>query len=108
MALKVKKRISELKLQDPVATKQVAQVVEAVHALQDTITEYAIVSVTFLAPDTDIEVTHGLGRAPLGYYPIRKSAACDVYDGTAPANRSNTRTVVLRGTNAAQVLLRFF
>lgn len=108
VVVSVKKRIPDLQLQDPVATKQVREVAEAVHTLQDTVTEYSIISVTFPAAGVDVEVTHGLGRAPLGYYPIRKSAACDIYDGTPAPNRTNTRTVVLRGTAVATCVLRFF
>jgi hypothetical protein len=101
-------KIPTVVLQDQVATKVVKDIADQVHRLQDELLEYAIVTVAIVTPGTSVEVTHGLGRAALGYYPIKKSAACDIYDGIAPAYLSNTRSIWIRGTAAATVTLRIF
>lgn len=41
------------------------------------------IEVTFpSAPNTEQAVYHSLGRTPVGYVVVRKSAACDIYDSS--------------------------
>ena len=60
------------------------------------------VSVTFAAPNVDQTVTHNLGRIPVGYIPMTKSATCDVYTGSVGATKTQ---ITLRGTTTSTVLL---
>lgn len=60
------------------------------------------VSVTFAAPNVDQLVTHNLGRIPVGYIPMTKSAACDVYTGSVAGTKTQ---ITLRGTTTSTVLL---
>lgn len=32
--------------------------------------------------NTEMRIPHGLGRLPIGYWPVRKDRACNVYDGS--------------------------
>lgn len=64
-----------------------------------------VIDVSFLAANTDTSVSHGLGRVPSRYFPISKSAACDVYAGTAPSTSS---TLILKGSAIATVTLVVF
>lgn len=44
------------------------------------------VYVDLLAPaaaNTQLAIPHSLGRTPIGYLPVRKDRACDVYDSSA-------------------------
>lgn len=43
------------------------------------------VTVIFADADTERKVPHGLGRVPVGYIPVRKDRACDIYDSTETA-----------------------
>lgn len=43
-----------------------------------------IMSITFLAADTDSSVAHGLGRIPTGYIQVSSNAAMSLYDGSVP------------------------
>ena len=106
--MKRKTRVAKLALPDPLTTRSVHEVTDEVHKLQDLVTEYEILVVTFPSAGSDVEVTHRLGRAPVGYYPIRKTAECDVYDGSNAVNRNNTRTIILRGSASSTVTLRLF
>jgi hypothetical protein len=47
--------------------------------------------------NVDQALTHNLGRLPAGYIVMSKSAACDVYNGSAPATQTQ---LTLRGTVA--------
>jgi hypothetical protein len=64
------------------------------------------VSVTFAAPNTNQVVTHNLFRLPVGYIPVEKVAACDVYDGSPVAK--TTTQITLKGTVATTVTLFIF
>jgi len=57
-----------------------------------------------VAPNTDFTVTHNLGRLPVGYWPMQKDRACDVYTGSVAAT---TTQLTLRAT-AASAVLRLF
>lgn len=59
-------------------------------------------TVVFPAPNTDVTVTHNLGRIPVGYIPMTKLAACDVYTGSVAPT---TTQLTLRGTVATTVTL---
>lgn len=56
------------------------------------------------APNTDFTVTHNLGRLPVGYWPMVKDRACDIYTGSVAA--TNTQ-LTLRATVASAVLRLF-
>jgi hypothetical protein len=56
------------------------------------------------APNTDFTVNHNLGRLPVGYWPLQKDRACDVYTGSIPATSTQ---LTLRAT-AASAVLRLF
>lgn len=45
--------------------------------------------------NTDFTITHNLGRVPVGYIPMTKSAACDIYTGSVAAT---TTQLTLRAT----------
>ena len=51
------------------------------------------------ANNTPTIIVHNLGRVPLGYYVVRKSAACDIFDGTVAA--WTTANISLETTNDA-------
>jgi hypothetical protein len=56
------------------------------------------------AVNTDFTVTHNLGRIPVGYLVMSKSAACDVYTGSVGATKTQ---LTLRAT-VAGVTLKLF
>lgn len=60
------------------------------------------VLVTFAAANTDQLVTHNLGRIPVGYLLMTKSASCDVYTGSVGATKTQ---ITLRGTTTSTVNL---
>src|SRR5208282_6099789 len=55
-------------------------------------------------PNTDFTVTHNLGRIPVGYLPMSKAAATDVYTGSVPATATQ---LTLRAT-ATGVAIKLF
>lgn len=55
------------------------------------------VTVTFSAANADQMVNHNLKKAGVKYFPISKSAACDIYSGSAT---SSTAGINLRCTTA--------
>jgi predicted secreted protein len=44
-----------------------------------------LVTVSFTAADTDVEIRHGLGFVPQNYFVVGCSAAMNVYDGSEDA-----------------------
>jgi hypothetical protein len=42
----------------------------------------SLVTVNFTAANTQVQVTHGLGRVPQGYFFAGGNAAATIYDGT--------------------------
>lgn len=63
------------------------------------------ISVTTPAtPNTDFVVTHNLGRLPVGYWLMRKSAACDIYTGGTAATVTQ---LTLRATVASVDVVLF-
>ncbi len=80
---------------------------DTVNGKLDFATNFAckIIDVSFTAANTDTSVNHGLGRVASKYFPISKSAACDVYAGTA---QSTSSTLILKGTAIATVTLVVF
>ena len=62
-----------------------------------------IISVQFGAPNSDVTVAHLLGRPPIGYIPIRLSAAMTLFDGTKNPTSSNI-TLQSSAEGNAQVL----
>lgn len=63
------------------------------------------VSVTFLSANTNTSVSHGLKKTGVKYFAVKKTAACDVYDGTGQTSSS---TMSLKGSAAATVTLILF
>src|SRR5882762_11400739 len=57
-----------------------------------------------VAPNTDFTVNHNLGRLPVGYWPMQKDRACDVYTGSVVATKT---ALTLRATVASAVLRLF-
>jgi hypothetical protein len=55
-------------------------------------------------PNTDMTITHSLGRIPQGYLVMSKSAACDLYTGSVVAT---TTQITLRAT-VSGVTLQIF
>lgn len=65
-----------------------------------------VLSNRWYATNADVLIVHALGRIPIGYYIVRKSITCDVYDGAA---EWTTQTITLRITNdAADTVLAIF
>ncbi len=60
------------------------------------------VSVTFTAASTSVTVAHGLNKLGVNYIPVKKTAACDVFNGTGTATNSS---ISLQGTAASTVTL---
>lgn len=58
------------------------------------------IEVKFTASGVDVVVAHGLGRVPVGYFVVGKSAGVTVYDGAAS---SSADYLVLRATGAGTV-----
>jgi len=63
------------------------------------------VDVTFAVANTDQAIPVALASRPSMYVPIRKSAACDVYDGANAGSDWTPNKIVLRSTVAATVTL---
>ena len=62
---------------------------------------------TFVTPgavNTDFTITHNLGRIPVGYHVMQKSASCDIYTGSVPA----TATQLTLRASAAGVTVKVF
>ena len=57
-----------------------------------------------VAPNTDFTITHNLGRIPVGYWPMQKDRACDVYTGSVAATKTQ---LTLRAAVASAVLRLF-
>ena len=74
------------------------------HLQPDNIDGVWIAVTTPVAINTNFTVTHNLNRLPSGYVPWRKSAACDVYDGTVAATVTQT---TMKATGSAVDLLLF-
>jgi hypothetical protein len=55
-----------------------------------------ILTLTFSATNTDTALVHGLGRAPVGYLILRRSANMVVYGATA-----NTSSIIYLKSSAA-------
>jgi hypothetical protein len=56
--------------------------------------------------NTDFVIAHNLGRVPVGYLPVRKSAATDIYTGTVAATTIQL-TLKATGTNVDVTLFIF-
>lgn len=45
---------------------------------------YEDIDITFPSkPNEEVQIHHGLGRYPTGYWVVRKDRSCDVYDSSA-------------------------
>jgi hypothetical protein len=64
-----------------------------------------VVTATFGAANTDTAVSHTLGRAVAGYFPVSKSVAMDVYSGS---KASTTSIIYLKSTAAGSATLVVF
>lgn len=56
-----------------------------------------LLSITFLAANTDVSVAHGLGRVPAGYIITGSSASMSVYNGST----ANTASSLILRSSAA-------
>jgi hypothetical protein len=72
--------------------------------LPDNIDGNWVNTTTPVAPNTDFTVDHNLGRLPVGYVPMQKDRAVDIYTGSIPA--TNTQ-ITLRATVASAVIRLF-
>jgi len=61
-------------------------------------------TVTFPTANTNLTITHNLGRIPVGYHVMTKSAATDIFNGTLP---STSTQITLQSTQAG-VTISFF
>jgi hypothetical protein len=59
---------------------------------------------TAASPNTDFVITHNLGRLPVGYIPMEKSAAVDIYNGSA----APTTTQATLRASVGSVAVRLF
>lgn len=58
------------------------------------------VDVTFDSANTEVEISHDLGKVPSGYLVAKASAACAIYDG----DRRNTATkIYLKSSDVSTV-----
>ena len=60
--------------------------------------------VTPVTPNTDLLVTHNLGRIPVGYVAMTKNAACDLYNGSVAPT---TTQITLRATGSSVIIKLF-
>jgi hypothetical protein len=65
----------------------------------------SIISVGFVASNSDTKVTHALNRVPTGYYPLNLSAAMIVYNGTVAASENE---ITLKSSAAGTALMLIF
>lgn len=56
--------------------------------------------------NTDFVITHNLGRVPVGYIPVTKSATTDIYTGSVAATATQL-TLKSTGTNVDVVFFIF-
>lgn len=63
-----------------------------------------VVSVTFSAPDTEVQIAQPLGRIPVGYILIKASADMNIYDGNS-ANTANSIFLKSSAIGNAQLLV---
>ena len=61
-------------------------------------------TVTFGAANTDVTITHNLGRVPVGYITMMKSQAGDIYTGSVAANKTQ---ITLRCSTAGMTASLF-
>lgn len=64
----------------------------------------------WVADNVDTVITHNLGRVPIGYYVCKKTASCDVYDGSVGYSAWTVSTITLRNTvgNTVDTVLYIF
>lgn len=62
-------------------------------------------TLTFSSANTDASLAHGLGRVPVGYWVLRRSANMVVYDG---ANAWNANSIYLRASAAGSITVAVF
>lgn len=65
-------------------------VVETINGNLDFSTNFngKLMSVTFSSANSDVAVSHGLGRVPSGYLVYSRSASMVVYNGSSPSTSS--------------------
>lgn len=80
---------------------------QAIHDLQDLLPTWREIDVEFSGAGVDTPVRHGLSGATR-YLPVRKTAACDVYDGVDSTGAYESGVLWVRGTAAATVTLRIW
>lgn len=99
------KRVAYRAIKDQVIAKTADDHREAIHTLQDYTPVWKEIDVEFTGSGIDTPVRHGLSGATR-YLVVRKSAACDVYDGVDASGLYDPAILYLRGTAAAIVTLR--
>ena len=62
------------------------------------------VSVNFPSANTDVTVTHNLGRIPVGYLAMTKSQAGDIFTGSVAATKTQ---ITLQSSTAGQMASLF-
>lgn len=63
-----------------------------------------IVGVTFTSANMNVIVEHKLGRMPVGYIPVTRTAAITIYDGSA-VNTTKVLNVRASGTGGANLFI---
>lgn len=70
----------------------------------DNISGSWVATTTPVAPNTDFTIDHNLGRVPVGYWPMSKDKAVDIYTGSISAT---TTQITLRATVASATVNLF-
>lgn len=64
----------------------------------------AWVGATFALMNTDLTLTHNLGRIPVGFHVVSKTASCDIFNGTV----GWTKTQITLQSSVAGVTVKLF
>lgn len=70
----------------------------------DNITSQSV-TVSFTAANTDTAISHKLNKTGVKYFPVSKSVACDVFNGS---KSQTTNTIYLQSTQIANVTLELY
>lgn len=88
-------------------TQDIAQIVNNNLSYADNFNAQ-IKSAIFTAPNTDLLITHTLGRVPSGYHLLRNSSGMVIYDGSVSASVLTKTSITLRATVAGTASILIF
>lgn len=95
--------LEDVKRYASIAVGQIKDALNGLLTFQDNF-QSQIVSVSFASVNTDVQISHSLGRVPTGYLHIRSTAAMVLYDG-ASANTDALLYIRSNGVGTATVLI---